>query len=49
MPVPMARLNSFWRESGNIAVIEEEGILTNSEPFIHFPHRNTCFRYLGLV
>jgi hypothetical protein len=33
MPVPIARLNSLWREQGNIAVTEKEDPLTISEPY----------------
>lgn len=37
MPVSMERLDSLWRELGNIVLTEEEGVLIISEPFIHFP------------
>lgn len=43
MSVPVARLNSLWRELGNIAVREEEGTLIISEPFIHFPAGTPVF------
>ncbi|EPC5066387.1 hypothetical protein FML32_26360 [Klebsiella oxytoca] len=43
MPIPVARLNSLWRELGIIAVIEEKGILTTREPFIHFPTGTPVF------
>ncbi|WP_313010101.1 hypothetical protein [Atlantibacter hermannii] len=36
MSVPVARLNSLWREQGNMAVREEDGTLVISVPFIHF-------------
>lgn len=43
MPVPVARLNSLWRELGNMAVTEVEGTLVISEPFIHFPAGTPVF------
>ncbi|MFP2386053.1 hypothetical protein [Enterobacter ludwigii] len=43
MPVPMTRLNSLWRELGNMAVREGEGMLVISEPFIHFPAGTPVF------
>ncbi|WP_346807545.1 hypothetical protein MX657_05050 [Enterobacter chuandaensis] len=43
MSVPVARLNSLWRELGNMAVREEEGTLVISEPFIHFPAGTPVF------
>lgn len=43
MPVPVARLNSLWRELGNMAVREEEGSLVIREPFIHFPAGTPVF------
>lgn len=43
MSVPVARLNSLWRELGNMAVREEEGTLVISEPFIHFPSGTPVF------
>lgn len=43
MPVPVARLNSLWRELGNMAFREEEGTLVISEPFIHFPAGTPVF------
>ncbi|WP_187394389.1 hypothetical protein [Citrobacter freundii complex sp. CFNIH2] len=43
MPVPVARLNSLWRELGNMAVREEEGTQVISEPFIHFPAGTPVF------
>lgn len=43
MPVSMERLDSLWRELGYIVVTEEEGTLTTSEPFIHFPDGTPVF------
>lgn len=43
MPVPVAHLNSLWRELGNMAVRKEEGSLVISEPFIHFPAGTPVF------
>lgn len=37
MPVSMERLDSLWRELGNIVVTESEGSLIVSKPFLHFP------------
>lgn len=43
MPVPVARLNSLWRELINMAVREEEGALVVSKPIIHFPAGTPVF------
>lgn len=43
MPAPMARLNSLWRELGNMTVREDERILVICEPFIHFPAGTPIF------
>ncbi|WP_420286941.1 hypothetical protein [Enterobacter sp. BNK-9] len=43
MPVSMERLDSLWRELGNIVVTEKEDVLIISEPFIHFPTGTAVF------